>query len=84
MATDKKFCVAGVSLFNGEWKVRYANSVGRAKVLERSGHTNIVLVDLGEDLEKIDCVDKLLGVDLGSEEANQCVAEEAREFGFVV
>ena len=85
MATDKKFTVAGVSLHNGVWKVRYANDLeGRAKVLQRAGHTNIVLVDLGEPLEKVDCIDKLLNVDLGDEDANECVAAEAREFGFVV
>jgi hypothetical protein len=84
MATNKTFTVAGVSFHNGEYKVRFANSVSRSNVLARNGHTNIVLVDLGEELEKVDCVDKLLGIDLGSEEANNAVRVEAREYGFLV
>ena len=42
----KTFKVAGVSLLNGKYKVRYANNKSRAKVLEKNGHTNVELVEL--------------------------------------
>lgn len=84
MATEKTFSVAGVSFHNGEWKVRYANSVSRGKVLARNGHTEIVLVDLGQEMRKEDCVDALLNVQFDNDEARACVEEEARKFGFVL
>jgi len=84
MANEKMFLVAGVSEKDGVFKVRYANSVARGKVLQKNGHTNIVLVEFEDEMEKVDCVDKLLGIDLGSDAANECVKAEAREYGFIV
>jgi hypothetical protein len=46
MATTKLFNVFGVSKFNGEYKVRFANDVMRIKVLAKHGHEDITLVDL--------------------------------------
>jgi len=46
MATSKLFNVFGVSKFNGEYKVRFANDVMRIKVLAKHGHEDITLVDL--------------------------------------
>lgn len=52
--TTKTFTVGGLSVLNGVAKVRFANgkAVDRAKVLTRSGHTNIQLYDLPEAMTK--------------------------------
>lgn len=87
MATEKTFLVAGVSQHNGEFKVRYANSVSRAKVLAKNGHTEILLVKLPFEGRKEDAVDALLGLVEAGEitgAAAECVLAEAREYGFVV
>jgi hypothetical protein len=42
--TVKTYKVAGISLHNGKYKVRYANSKSRANVLTKNGHTNVELV----------------------------------------
>jgi hypothetical protein len=51
---SKLFSVAGVSTLNGIVKFRVANGtpVARAKVLERSGHTNIDLFALNKPMTK--------------------------------
>ena len=54
MATDKLFTVAGVSSFEDETKVRFANDLMRTKVLTKNGHTNIILVSLPEPMSKVD------------------------------
>jgi hypothetical protein len=52
MATDKLFKVFGVSNLNGVYKVRFANDMLRSKVLTKSGHTDIELVELSEAVSK--------------------------------
>ena len=52
MATDKLFKVFGVSNLNGVYKVRFANDMLRSKVLTKSGHTDIELVELSEAVTK--------------------------------
>lgn len=52
MATDKLFTVCGTSTRNGEHKVRWANDVMRVKVLAKTGHTDIVMVELPEAMTK--------------------------------
>ena len=85
MSTQKLFAVAGVSKHNGVYKVRYANSMARVKVLEKNAHTDVVFVNFKNDPRaKVDAVDELLKYDMGSEAANNAVLEEAREFGFLV
>ena len=51
---SKTFTVAGVSTLEGVVKFRVANgtAAARAKVLERSGHTNIKLEDLKKPMTK--------------------------------
>ncbi len=56
MATDKTFTVAGTSKHNGGFKVRFANDLMRTKNLTKSGHTDIVLVELPSAMTKIDAV----------------------------
>ncbi len=56
MATDKTFTVAGTSKLNGAFKVRFANDLMRTKNLTKSGHTDIILVELPKAMTKIDAV----------------------------
>jgi hypothetical protein len=56
MATDKLFTVVGVSKLDGETKVRFANDTLRTKVLQKHGHTDIVLVELDTAMTKLDAV----------------------------
>jgi hypothetical protein len=51
------FKVAGVSTLNGVTKVRFANDfVSRVKMLIKSGHTDIELIELAEPLSKPEVV----------------------------
>jgi len=56
MATDKTFTVAGTSKHNGGFKVRFANDLMRTKNLTKSGHTEIILVELPKAMSKLDAV----------------------------
>jgi hypothetical protein len=56
MATDKTYTVSGTSKLNGAYKVRFANDIMRTKNLTKSGHTDIVLVDLPKAMLKRDAV----------------------------
>ena len=80
----KTFKVAGVSVLNGKYKVRYANSKSRARVLEKNGHTNVELVVLKEALPKEDIIDQLLSHTFKTVEANEAIKLEAKELGFNV
>ena len=80
--TVKTFKVAGVSVLNGKYKVRYANNKSRAKVLAKNGHTDIELVTLKEALPKEDIIDQLLNHTFKTAEANAAIKLEARELGF--
>jgi hypothetical protein len=47
------FNVAGVSRYNGQLKLRFANDfVSRVKILQRNGHEEINLLELPEAMEK--------------------------------
>ena len=54
MATDKLYTVAGVSTLNGDTKARFANDVMRIKVLAKNGHENIQLVELPNEMTKVE------------------------------
>jgi len=82
--TVKTFKVAGISLHNGKYKVRYANNKSRAKVLEKNGHTNVELVVFKEALPKEDLIDQLLNHTFKNLEANHAIRAEAIELGFNV
>jgi len=47
---------------NGSVEVRYASELGRARVLERNGHTEVRLFDMGQPEHKMECVDQLLNM----------------------
>lgn len=83
---NKMYKVVGVSLHNGQWSVRYANSLSRASVLTRNGHEHVKLYLLEDAGAKEDCVDFLLGKkwDIANKEAFAAVEDEARKLGFVI
>ena len=83
MRSNKTYSVAGVSYYNEQYSVRYANSTGRARVLERNGHTDIQLWAFPEQLAPEDLVDALLDLDLEGP-IGEAVKTEARRLGFVV
>jgi anion-transporting ArsA/GET3 family ATPase len=56
MATEKLFNTVGISTLNGETKVRFANDASRVKVLQKNGHTDILLITLSEALTKMEAV----------------------------
>ena len=61
--TDKTFTVAGTSKHSGEFKVRFANDLMRTKNLTKSGHTDIVLVDLPKAMLKLDAIKYIATLD---------------------
>ena len=56
MSNDKSFKVAGVSTVKGNYKVRFANDMSRVKVLVKTGHTDIELVELPQAMSKGEAV----------------------------
>lgn len=82
----KLYKVVGVSYNKGAWAVRYAQSLSRAGVLARNGHTKVKLYKLDDAVAKEDCVDFLLtkAVDLGNKAAFKAVQAEAVKLGFIL
>lgn len=74
----KVFSHAGVSRLNGVMKARFANDAMRVKVLTKSGHTDIDLVEFLEPLSKEAAVLKLIemGFGAGNAEVEQVLAAE--------
>jgi hypothetical protein len=77
MATTKTFKVAGTSTLNGVTKVRFAQDyVGRFKILNKNGHTNIELIELGEEMSKADICKMLMAhPKFQSEEQQSAIAQ---------
>lgn len=61
--TDQTFTVAGTSKLKGEYKVRFANDLMRTKNLTKSGHTDIVLVELPSAMLKLDAIKHIATLD---------------------
>lgn len=57
---DKIFAVAGVSKLDGVVKARFAKDMGRVKVLEKNGHTDVRLIELPKAMAKEAAVEFLL------------------------
>lgn len=53
------FKVTGVSRVKGNFKVRFANDMSRVKVLIKTGHDEIELVEMPEATDKAGCVNFL-------------------------
>ena len=72
MATTKTYTVAGTSTNNGVTKVRFAQDyVGRFKILNKNGHSDIELLELDNAMSKSDICKMLLGHDKFQSEAQQ-------------
>ena len=60
MATNKLFTVAGTATQNGVTKARFANDmVARIKILNKSGCTNINLIELPKPMTKLEALQHL-------------------------
>ena len=68
---SKLFSHAGVSKLDGEFKVRYANDALRTKVLIKNGHTEIELLDLGDEFTKAEICQVLMQHEAFQDEAAQ-------------
>jgi hypothetical protein len=79
MATDKMFTVFGVSKYNGEYKVRFANDIMRIKVLAKHGHEDIRLADVEGWTTKVDGILKIKGMDEFQDAAAQSAIAEYLE-----
>ena len=78
MATDKTFSVAGTSrLPNGTVKVRFAKDfVQRIKILSKNGHTDLELIELGEEMTKAQICQMLINhPKFQSEEQQSAISE---------
>lgn len=62
--SDKSFKIAGVSKLKGSYKVRFANDMTRVKVLAKTGHSEIELVDLPKEMTKPELVTHLKSTEL--------------------
>jgi hypothetical protein len=72
MATTKTYTVAGTSTNNGVTKVRFAQDyVGRFKILNKNGHSDIELLELDNAMSKSDICKMLLGHEKFQSEAQQ-------------
>ena len=54
--SDKFFKIAGVSKLKGAYKVRFANDMTRVKVLAKTGHSEIELIELPKEMTKPELV----------------------------
>jgi hypothetical protein len=60
--TDKLFTHAGVSQSKGQFKSRFATDAARIKVLMKTGHDNIDILQLPEPMTKVDALEYLLSI----------------------
>ena len=78
MATTKTFKVAGTTrLPSGTVKVRFANDlVSRIKILHKNGHSELELIELGEEMSKADICKMLINhPKFQSEEQQDAISE---------
>lgn len=82
------FKFIGVSEKDGQYSVRYSNTKGRLRTLERAGNTHVLFLNLEEPNQKEDCMDALLDHIAGGHTleptAVEAIAAEARKLGFIV
>jgi hypothetical protein len=67
----KTFTIAGTSFCKGLHKVRHANDIARIKVLDKTGHTEIVLVTLPHAMSKVDAAEFIKDLPEFESELNQ-------------
>ena len=80
MTTEKTFTVAGTATQNGVTKARFANDlVARIKILNKSGCTDINLVELPEPMTKLQALQHLQTIGITSGDAGHAVTEKLAE-----
>jgi hypothetical protein len=80
MATDKTYSVVGTTIQpDGQMKIRWTNNIFRIKILQREGHTDIQLVDLGKQMTKYEAVKAMQSLDQFSKAQYQSVIAEYLE-----
>lgn len=79
MATDKTYTVAGISKLRGDYKVRFANDIMRIKILAKSDHEDIRLVELGSAMTKLEAVQHIRTHDEFTDAAAQATIAEYLE-----
>lgn len=82
----KTYKYAGVSRLNGKMKVRWANDADRVKVLVRSGHRDIDLIEMSYARNKRDALSYLLEIDFdnGNAEVRATIEHEAKKRGVAI
>lgn len=80
------FTVAGTSTLNGVTKVRYANDIMRIKNLDKGGHTDIDLIELGRAMAKDEIAAYLQTIDFanGNAAKAEAIAKEVAKRGVKV
>ena len=73
------YAVAGVSKWNNEFKVRFANDIARVKMLVKRGNTDIELIELPEPMTKPQIVTYLKTTDLYKNPEYSAAIDEANE-----
>ncbi len=74
------FTHAGVSLYKGEVKVRFANDALRVKVLAKNGHKDIDMIELKHPMTKEEAVAYLISIDFATRDgATNAVVKAALE-----
>ena len=76
MATDKQFKVFGTSKQGDSYKVRFANDTMRVKVLEKHGHTDVILVELSEAVSKYEGIQAIKDLPQFANAASQMAITE--------
>ena len=80
MTTEKTFTVAGTATQNGVTKARFANDlVARIKILNKSGCTDLNLVELPEPMTKLQARQHLQILGITSGDAGHAVTEKLAE-----
>lgn len=73
------YAVAGVSKWNNEFKVRFANDLARVKMLVKRGNTDIELIELPKPMTKPEIVTYLKTTDLYKNAEYSAAIDEADE-----
>jgi len=51
---SKTYTYAGWSFYKGQWKLRFANDVGRSKHLRKVGHEHVLMIRLPVEMTEYD------------------------------
>jgi hypothetical protein len=81
MATSKRFAVAGTSKLDGKVKVRFATDMTRVKILVKTNHTEIDLIDLPREMTKPEIAQYLHEINFanGRPEVTEAIADLAKK-----